>query len=194
MKRIVYTRASDGGTSIVQPAPDGRFISVVKWGDGALEEFPAGTCLDRIKLAAEALGKPFEVIKGETEDEQIQRVRLLSVPVDAIKVRVVDESEIPPRDEFRNALQNDLTHDMVKAREILRGHMRVTRAPLLFALDVEFQRADEVGDEAAKKSVAARKQVLRDVTSLPDIEAAKTIAALKAIRPDCLAAAPMVAA
>ena len=72
-----------------------------------------------------------------------------------------------------------ITINMVKAREIHRTLIRAARAPLMAALDVEYQRADERGDADAKASVAARKQALRDAPADPRIEAAQTIKELR---------------
>lgn len=98
-------------------------------------------------------------------------------------------TDIPVDRTFRDAWTHDgkaFGHDMPKCRDIHRGRMRVARTPLLVALDVEHMRADERGDTAAKKSIAARKQALRDVTDDPAIDAAATPEALKAVWPECL--------
>ena len=123
---------------------------------------------------------------AESEDAFLDRVRQRSVPPDAIHVRVVDASAIPKDRTFRNALKPDLTFDIAKCRTIHRERMRAARAPLLAALDVEYQRADEQGDNAAKGKVAARKKVLRDITGHPGIDTAKTPDQLKAVWPDIL--------
>ena len=103
----------------------------------------------------------------------------------------VDESAIPARCEFRNAWGHDLKHDMSKAREIHREHQRRARAPKLEALDVEFRRAGR--NPAKEADIEARAQVLRDVTADPRIEAAQTVAELKAAWPaDLLGDTPYV--
>jgi len=68
--------------------------------------------------------------------------------------------------------------DMALARDLHRHRLRSERVPELAALDVDYQRADEAGDGAAKARVAARKQALRDVPRAKAIEAADTPAAL----------------
>jgi hypothetical protein len=122
----------------------------------------------------------------ETEAEFIERIRQKDVPKDATNVRVVGASEVPADRTFRNAWKSDLTVDMVKAREIHREHLRQMRAPLLQALDVEYQIADERGDTTEKQRVATLKQALRDVTKDPAIEAASTPEAIKAVVPAAL--------
>ena len=90
---------------------------------------------------------------------------------------------------FRNAWTlngSTIECDMVKARDIHRDRLRKARAPLLAELDIEYQRADESGDNEKKRDIARRKQALRDVTADPDIEAADTPAALKLVMPRAL--------
>lgn len=102
--------------------------------------------------------------------------------------REVTEAEIPTDRTFRNAWTDEgsLTVDMKKAREIHRAALRSSRSPKLAALDVEYQRADEVGDARAKALIVQRKNELRAVTDIPEIEAADTPEALKAVWPVCL--------
>jgi hypothetical protein len=71
--------------------------------------------------------------------------------------------------------------DMAKAIEIQRNRIRALREPLLAALDVEFMRAVERGDEAEQVRVAAEKQRLRDLTNDPRLTAAQTVDELKII-------------
>jgi hypothetical protein len=86
--------------------------------------------------------------------------------------------------EYRWAWQDDgvaIVHDMGKAREIHKDKLRHERASRLEALDVEYQRADEQGNNQLKQQIAQQKQVLRDITKDPRIAAAKTIDELKQI-------------
>ena len=76
--------------------------------------------------------------------------------------------------------------DMDKARNIHCDVLRRQRAPLLAAADVDYVKADEVGDEPKKAEIRAYKQALRDVPADPRIEAAQTPDELKAIVPDAL--------
>jgi hypothetical protein len=57
-----------------------------------------------------------------------------------------------------------------KAKDIKRNQFRQARKPLLEQLDLEFMRAVETSNAAKKKTIAAKKQELRDVTAieLPD--------------------------
>jgi hypothetical protein len=79
-----------------------------------------------------------------------------------------------------------ITIDMTVARDVWRTKIRAARAPKLDALDVAYQRADEAGDSAAKQAIAVQKQVLRDATRDPRIEAAATPDELMAAWPDGL--------
>lgn len=104
----------------------------------------------------------------------------------------IDPSTVPQDRAFRNAwvLAGDrISTDMPMARAILRDRLRAARAPQLEALDMAYMRADETKDDATKADVAKRKQVLRDVTAHPDIEAAETVDALKALTLDKLVGA-----
>lgn len=70
--------------------------------------------------------------------------------------------------------------DMTRALEVGREMIREGRKPRLAALDVDYQRADEQGDERAKKAVAAAKQKLRDATADERLTKASDPDALKA--------------
>ncbi len=68
--------------------------------------------------------------------------------------------------------------DMAKAREIHKTKIRDARTPLLAALDVEFQKAQETS--ASTTDIVAKKQALRDAPADSGIEAASDETALKA--------------
>ena len=67
--------------------------------------------------------------------------------------------------------------DMAKAREIHKDKIRVARKPLLEALDVEFQKAQETG--ASTTDIVAKKNALRDAPADSGIAAASDTDALK---------------
>ena len=67
---------------------------------------------------------------------------------------------------------------MAKAREIHKTNIRTARTPLLAALDVEFQKAQETS--ASTTDIVAKKQALRDAPADSGIAAASDEAALKA--------------
>lgn len=70
-----------------------------------------------------------------------------------------------------------ITVNFEKARTITKDRLRAERAPLLSALDVQFQRNLETGADNA--AVVAEKQRLRDLPALAD--ACTTLDELKAL-------------
>ena len=68
--------------------------------------------------------------------------------------------------------------DMAKAREIHKTKIREARTPLLAALDIEFQKAQETS--ASTTDIVAKKQALRDAPADSGIAAASDEATLKA--------------
>ena len=76
-----------------------------------------------------------------------------------------------------------VTIDMTKAREIWRNKIRAARAEEFKQLDMQYMRADEIGDVAAKTLIAARKNLLRDAPNNSAIESATTVEELSAVWP-----------
>jgi hypothetical protein len=70
-----------------------------------------------------------------------------------------------------------ITVNLSKAKDITKDRLRADRAPLLQALDVQFQRALESGSDTTE--IVAEKQRLRDITTLAN--AATTTDELKAL-------------
>jgi hypothetical protein len=70
-----------------------------------------------------------------------------------------------------------ITVNLSKAKDITKDKLRAERAPLLQALDVQFQRALESGSDTTE--IVAEKQRLRDITTLAN--AATTTDELKAL-------------
>ena len=68
--------------------------------------------------------------------------------------------------------------DMAKAKEIHKTKIREARTPLLAALDVEFQKAQETSADTS--AIVAKKQALRDAPADSGITSAADEAALKA--------------
>ena len=62
--------------------------------------------------------------------------------------------------------------DMPKAQEIFKDNLRRERKPLLEALDVEYMKAMERGEDTA--SIVAQKVALRDITDDARIASATT--------------------
>ena len=111
-----------------------------------------------------------------TGELSIEEVAAKDVPA-GVPYRIVNDDEVPSDRTFRNALKYDLTVDMPKAQGITKDRLRQERAPLLTALDVQYQRAQEDGRDTT--IIISEKQRLRDVTKLAD--AATTLDELKAL-------------
>lgn len=119
-----------------------------------------------------------------TEQDALDRALAKDVPPDAQGAIVIEASEIPQDRTYRNAWANrdgKIEPDMAKAKEVHRDILRRERVPLLAALDIEFMRAVEAGDQSAIAGIAKRKQALRDAPADPQIDAAETVDTLKAI-------------
>lgn len=120
--------------------------------------------------------------------KEMEELAWKKLPKGAVNPRWIDDSELPPNRDFRNAWVDSqgVKVDMPKARAIHRNRLRELRAPKFKELDLEYMRADENGNESKKSSIALKKQALRDVTADPAIEAAQTPEALSAVLPDAL--------
>lgn len=159
--RIAYTQA-DGGVAIVIAAPKEVLLPLIGKPTG-----PVGI----IELS---------------DADYCAHIYARSIPADATNVHELPDDWQAPDREFRGAWVTDgktITIDMPCAREIHRNKMRAARAPMLAALDVQYQRADETGDTVAKAAVISAKAALRDVTKNPSIDAAKNPNELKATWP-----------
>lgn len=82
---------------------------------------------------------------------------------------------------------NMLAYDMVKARNIWRDILRRLREPKLQELDLAYQRADETSNTVLKAEIVTNKNILRDCTADPDIEAATSLNDLRRTLPELLA-------
>ena len=96
--------------------------------------------------------------------------------------RVVAEADLPTDRDYRNAWRDKagkVEHDTPHARKIHLDSLRAERAPILEAKDREWMRATGQGKKQEADRIEAERQALRD---LPDVEIAKTIDELKAIK------------
>ena len=69
--------------------------------------------------------------------------------------------------------------DMGKAREIKKDRLRELRTPILAQLDKALERATDQRNNDEAERIRARRQALRDVTTVPEIAAARTPEELK---------------
>jgi hypothetical protein len=98
--------------------------------------------------------------------------------------RFINPENLPRSRTYRNAWTDTgsaIEHDMPRAREILRGHVRKTRAAAFKELDVAWMRAMASGNGAEAARVEAGRQVLRDAPQDPRIDAASTVEELHAL-------------
>jgi hypothetical protein len=77
----------------------------------------------------------------------------------------------------------ELSIDVDKAKQIQIDKFRRARDPILKKLDVEFMRAVESGDKKLQRTIAAKKQELRDITSM---ELSNDLTEIKTTWPDIL--------
>ena len=91
-------------------------------------------------------------------------------------VRDTASLTLPTDRTFRNAWvfgdEDVVEVDMPKAQEIFKDNLRRERQPLLEALDVEYMKAMERGEDTA--SIVAQKVALRDITDDARIASATT--------------------
>lgn len=100
---------------------------------------------------------------------------------------------VPVNRTFRDAWTDTgrVEVDMTKAREIWRDKMRDAREPLFAPLDASQLSAISVTADQATKEIEAQKQVLRDVTADPGIDAATTPDELVQVWPPVLGEPPI---
>ena len=148
MSRIIFSN-SDGTLSFIVP------------------------CLNEINPTT---GQPFT----------IQEIADKDLPAGISTYSVVEDSVIPTDIDFRDAwvgvgigtTGGTISHNMTKAKEIHKNNIRAARTPLLTALDVEFQKAQETS--ANTSDIVAKKQALRDAPAASGISTASNTTELKA--------------
>ena len=105
-----------------------------------------------------------------------------------VEYKIIKKDTLPEDRTFRDAWGIEdwsVVIKMDKAKEIWKNQWRKARKPKLETLDVEFMRAIESGNISDQEEIKAKKQTLRDVTSV-DLTPASNVEELKAIWPDCL--------
>ncbi len=178
---------ADGATLRVMGLGEGLMSVMVSETEEMLEVGFAGDIRDLVPESSITIGGAAldgRLVFAPIEDE----IACMPKPSEIISAHPVDRSDIPEDFTFRDAWAFDgvISIDIDRARDIHKDRMRAVRAPLLRALDVEYQRADETGDIARKAEIVANKNALRDVTADPAISAALTPADLKAVWPSIL--------
>ena len=114
------------------------------------------------------------------QDHTIEECAVKDVPAGA-EFHIIEEEDLPQEhNDFFNAWElnvGKVTVNHIKAQGITKERLRAERAPLLTALDVQYQRAQEDGRDTT--IIISEKQRLRDVTKLADT--ATTLDELKAL-------------
>lgn len=191
---IAFTRA-DGGTSVVHPHNGARLVRNALI-DGHRVNYDPPIRLDEIhRRWTPEIEAALAPEWAETDDEFLERVARKAIPDDAADVIVIDKRQIPADRTFREAWSvtgGAVAVDMGKARTIHMDRIRAARAPALAALDVQYQIADETGDVATKRAIAAEKKALRDIPQTFDLTKAETAEQLAVLWPEGLAKASPV--
>lgn len=121
----------------------------------------------------------------ETDGEFLARIRATDVPEGATHVIVMDHASLPTDMRFwecHHTREGTIVLDMAKARDRWRDILRQKREAPLARLDVAFQRAlEEDQPKAARDTIIAKKQALRDITKDPRIDSATNLAELTAV-------------
>lgn len=99
--------------------------------------------------------------------------------------KVVDRSSLPSR-EFRDAWTIDGNIDLKKAKKIWQNKIRVARDKKLKELDIKWMRALERNETKKAASIAAQKQVLRDLPEREEFMNATSLDEIKSFWPEIL--------
>lgn len=99
--------------------------------------------------------------------------------------KIVEETFLPSR-EWRDAWTIDGKIDLKKAKKIWQNKIRVARDKKLQELDIVWMKAMERGEVKKAGSIAAQKQVLRDLPEREEFMNAKTLDEVKAFWPEIL--------
>lgn len=100
--------------------------------------------------------------------------------------KVVDVDALPKDRDFREAWTIDGKINIGKAIEVWKSKVRVARDARLKDLDVKWMKAMEKGDVKIAQSIAADKQVLRDITEREELTKASTVEEIKNFWPQIL--------
>lgn len=98
--------------------------------------------------------------------------------------KIVDSSSLPPR-EFRDAWTATGV-SLEKAKKLWASKIRKARAQKLAELDIKWMMAIERGDLKIAASIAAQKQVLRDLTEREELTKAESLEEIKSFWPSIL--------
>ena len=141
---------------------------------------------DSVMIMSMILDNDFDIKRQGTDEEIMDEISRSSSAWEPSRLPIKSWEEILPETvsdrTFRNAWKTNgetIDHDMVKARDIHRDHLRNERLNYFLPLDNAYRKAEEDGDIIKKEAVRKKKQILRDITIHPDIEKAKNVEELK---------------
>lgn len=121
------------------------------------------------------------VVRVPTPDSNIEQLAK-GIP----NSRIVDQSLLPTDREFRKAWTVFGTIDLEKAKDVWRDKIRVARDKKIKELDIKWMKAMEKGETTIAASIAADKQVLRDLPQREEISRASSVEELKSFWPSIL--------
>lgn len=102
-------------------------------------------------------------------DNESKIAEFASANVEAgVEYIIIDNSELPKDQTFRDALEinGGLKFNSDKAKAIWKNKWREARKAKLESLDIEFMKAIELGQFDKQADIGAKKQALRDVTTI----------------------------
>ena len=125
--------------------------------------------------------------ENESEEKFLERLKATVVPKGATNVCICDQSKLPARDAYRNALRQTRAGapkvDMAEARAIHMDHIRAVRNRELERLDKEWYGANDADDTVQTQRIAKERGRLRDIPQTFDLTAAITPENLKTLWP-----------
>tara|TARA_R110002020_G_scaffold103752_15_gene243189 strand:+ start:2498 stop:2920 length:423 start_codon:yes stop_codon:yes gene_type:complete len=125
-----------------------------------------------------------EVISPASHLKIIEAAQYLVPP--HTKYRIVEASQLPADTEFWGAWTIDCKVDIKKAKSIWLDKIRLVRNERLKELDLKWMIAMERGEAREASAIAAKKQLLRDVTERREFRKVKTVQQIKEYWPEIL--------
>lgn len=113
-----------------------------------------------------------------------QDINVLAASIPGSKI--VDRDSLPKDREFRDAWTIDGKIDLNKAKKIWQKKIRIARDKKLQKMDIEWMQAMEKGNTKIAASIAAKKQILRDLPQREEITKAESVESLKSFWPEIL--------
>ena len=123
--------------------------------------FPTGELSFEATVAKDIpAGSKYKVVDTDNEAEKAELDKVFSSNTKDVSYWIAWSANLDD-----NSSPISFSINMEKAKECFLEYIRPLRNNELSKLDVEYQRADEVGDVALKATIATKKQKLRDLPS-----------------------------